>query len=232
MYKKVKIIDSKKDLNLKIGEIKDFKYSKNLMNIIITAEEFFRASKSQPIVFSKKEDGEFVATAIMGIKENSNLFVNAKGEWKNSEYIPAYLRRYPFIFVQNEETLALAVDEDCKAVNEKEGQSLFDENGESSEYTKKVMEFMQNFQSSSIKTANLIKELDSLGLLEETNVNMTIKDEKLSFTGFMRVNEAKLNELSDEDTLKLVKSGAYKLITAHLISLTNFDKLVSYYSSK
>lgn len=227
MYKNVKLLDSKKDLDLKISEIKNFKYAANTIQAIITADEFFKASKSQPIVFGKNEIGDFFATVVMGLKEEKNLFVNTKGEWRVGEYIPAYVRRYPFIFIQDEKTLALAVDGDCKEVNEKKGEAVFNKDGSQTEYTTKVMDFMQNFQNSSLRTSAFIAELDKMGILEDANANLQVDGEKILFQGFKRVNEEKLNALKDEEQMKLLKSGAYKLIVAHLVSMTNFDKLIA-----
>ena len=120
MYKNIKLV-SKEDKNLKVDAIKSFRYAKELTQSIITVDEFFRASKSAPIVFAKDEASEYFATAILGLEKDKNSFVNGKGEWKKGEYIPAYARRYPFIFVQDKDTFALAYDANCKEVNEKKG---------------------------------------------------------------------------------------------------------------
>jgi hypothetical protein len=226
MYKNVKLL-TKSDKDLKVDVVKSFKYAKELTQCIVTVDEFFKASRSQPIVFAKNEAGEYFATAILGV-EDANIFVNGKGEWSKGEYIPAYVRRYPFIFVQENNTLALAYDSECKEVNEKKGKDLFDAD-ENSEYLNSIMKFMQEYQNSSQKSAMFIKALDELGLLEDTNANLNIDGKKFTFTGFKRVNEKKLSELSDEDKLKLIKNGSYNLIVAHLISLSNFDKLAALY---
>jgi hypothetical protein len=228
MYKNIKLIKSDEDKNLKVSAIKTFKYAAETTQTIISYEEFFEAAKSQPIVFGKDGSGSYYAAALLGLKEGKNLFVSGKGEWKSDAYIPAYLRRYPFIFVEDGETLALAVDKDCKEVNEKKGQALFDEKGEMSEYAATVLKFMKAFQTASVKTSAIIKIMDEMGLLEEANASMKLSDESFMVKGFYRVNEQKLDALSDEDTLKLVRSGFYKFITAHLLSLSNFNKLVSY----
>lgn len=89
------------------------------------------------------------------------------------------------------------------------------------------MSFMENFQKSSLITSTFIKELDELGLLEDANASMNVNGKKFAFTGFKRVNEEKLNALDEGKTMKLIKNGSYKLIVAHLISMGNFEKLVS-----
>lgn len=225
MYSNVKLI-SKKDTELKIDKIDSFDYAKELIQSIITADEFFKAAKSTPILFAKRDD-EYIATTVFGIESGKNLLVDEDGKWLATEYIPAYIRRYPFIFVKENDLLALGVDTACKAVNEESGAALFNEDGENSEYLNRVMSFMDSYQKSSQKTSAFVKELDDLELLEDAQANITRDGKSFSFTGFKKVNEEKLNSLDEETLLKLVKNGSYKLITAHLISLSNFEKLVA-----
>ena len=144
MYKNVKLL-TKEDTNLKVDTIKGFKYSKKLTQCIVTVDEFFKAAKSQPIVFAKNKSGDYFASTLLGLEARSNDFVNIKGEWLVGEYIPAYIRRYPFIFVQDKDTLALAYDEDCKEINEKKGQAFFDKDGKKTEYVDNIMKFMKNW---------------------------------------------------------------------------------------
>jgi hypothetical protein len=42
---------------------------------------------------------------------------------------------------------------------------------------------------------------------------------------FKRISEDKLNSLEDDKALALLREGFYRLISAHLLSLTNFGKL-------
>jgi hypothetical protein len=68
--------------------------------------------------------------------------------------------------------------------------------------------------------------LDEKGLLEDATASITKNGEEVGLTGFQRVNEERLSSLPDSDVLDLIKSGAYKWIVAHLMSLTNFKKLM------
>lgn len=228
MYQNIKLLNIQEDKNLKISPIKSFRYASESTQVIVTLDEFFQAAKSQPIVFGKDSSENYYAAALLGLKEKKNLFINGKGEWKSDAYIPAFIRRYPFIFIQDGENLALALDKDCKEVNEKKGELLFDDDGKASEYTNSVMDFMKNYQVSSQKTSAVIKVFNDLGLLEEANATMTVEGEPLTLKGFFRINEEKLDGLNDNDTLALVKSGAYKYLVAHLLSLSNFEKLITY----
>ena len=221
MYKKIKAIQKNK--NLKVKEIKTFKYAKDLSESILTIDEFFKACKSFPIVFGNDSENNLIAMAILGIN-NKNLFVNSKGEWRKGEYIPFYVRRYPFNFYKKDDTYVLVYDESSKVVNEKEGVALFDEDLHETEYLKNLMTLMKTYQITALKTEKFVEKLEELELLEDAQINIK-REQQYVLRGFKKVNEEKLNNLSDETKLELVKNGMYNLIIAHLISLDNVHKL-------
>jgi hypothetical protein len=74
----------------------------------------------------------------------------------------------------------------------------------------------------------MIKMLDDKGLLEDATAKMVQNGEPVNLTGFMRVNEERLSALGNSEVLDLIKSGAYKWVVAHLMSLSNFNKLLTY----
>jgi hypothetical protein len=230
IYKNIKVVNRSTDTKLKVAPIEGFQYASELRHCLITINEFYEAAKSQPIVFSKQQDtGNYFACALMGLTEGSNLFVNKDGSWRTGEYVPAFVRRYPFIFVEHDgDNLSLAIDHDHKAVNKRKGEALFDGEGEATAYTNQVMSFMTLYQQSSIHTQEMIKMLDEKGLLEEATAKIVQNGEESVLTGFMRVNEEKLATIDDSDMLDLVKTGAYKWVVAHLMSLSNFRKLLSF----
>lgn len=229
IYKDVRIINREDDKKLKVVPIEGFSYASEVGSCIITGAEFFTAAKSQPVVFAKNEQGEYLALAVMGLKNETNLFVKADGTWRDNEYIPAFIRRYPFIYVQHEsDELSLAIDHNNKAVNKRKGEAIFDSEGEPTEYTKKVLNFLDQYQQSSHQTQAMIKILDEKGLLEDATAKIVKNGSEVELTGFKRVNEENLSALDDTDVLELIKSGAYKWIVAHLMSLSNFQKLLTY----
>jgi len=221
----VKIITKDEHLNTKVKDINSYKFAKSSNQTIISVDEFAQASKSQPIVFLKGGDGELFASVILAFEPKTNVFVDKDGKWEEREYIPAVFRRYPFIFVQNGETLALGVDYASGLVNEKKGNALFDKEGNPTEFTNKKVEFLNGFHRANMLTVKFVKELDELGLLEDASAKLAAQGDNIEFKGFKKVDEKKLQELPDEQILKLVKSGAYKLIQLHLASLLNFENI-------
>jgi hypothetical protein len=64
-----------------------------------------------------------------------------------------------------------------------------------------------------------------LDLLEEANATIRENDVATGIVTFKRISEDKLNALEDDTALALLREGFYRLISAHLLSLTNFGKL-------
>ena len=227
MYKKLEALNKIEHKNKGVTEVTDFLYSKELMNAPIALSEFFEACKNYPILFAKDKDEKWFATILLGYKQGENLFVDEKGVWKELHYIPAFIRSYPFVLVnqENKKEMVFAVEGDY--LNEKESsKKLFDKDGENSEFLNGVITFLNQFYADSLATADFIKQLDDWELLEEKIVNITNKkEEKFSFNGFFIINEEKLKHLSKKKKDDICEKNAYSLITAHLISLSNIQKL-------
>ncbi len=228
MYKNIELLNkfSHKDKSLK--EIPDFLYSKDLLNAPITVSEFFEACKNYPIFFAKDKNEKWFATALLGYKEGENLFVDEKGVWKELHYIPAFVRRYPFILVEqeNNEELSIAVVNECLVEDKNAERKLFDENNENSELLNNAIKFINQFHADSLATHEFIKQLNEWELLEENFATVvTNKNEKYNLNGFFIVNEEKLKHLSKKRKEEICTKNATPLITAHLISLSNIKKL-------
>jgi hypothetical protein len=167
----------------------------------------------------------------LGLQADRNLFVTGEGDaaqWRTGEYVPAYLRRYPFIFVDHDDQYYLAIDRDCAAINTDEGRVLFNEDGSQSAYVGEIMTFMRDYQQAVARTQQFLETLSRLDLLEEITATFTIAGETSRLGGLLRVNEAKLDALAETDIQQLIQNGFYKLVTAHLISLTNLQKLLQF----
>lgn len=229
MYKNLEIINKITHKENSIKEIKDFSYAKNLMSAPITVAEFFEACKNYPIFFAKDKNDNWFASVMLGFKENTNIFVDEKGNWDKLHYVPAFVRRYPFVFIEqdNKEELLLALDKEYLSTNKKdESRKLFDDKGENSEFLNNALTFLNQFQSDSIATKEFIKQLDIWELLEEkTATVITPNKEQFNIGGLYIVNEEKLKHLSKKKRNEINDKNAIPLITAHLISLSNIQKL-------
>ena len=224
IYKDVRPLDKTEDAKLRISELKGFDYAASMHSCAITVDEFYEAAKSAPIVFADTPNG-VKAVSLLGVREGQNVFVSSEGEWTKSEYVPAYIRRYPFIFFEQDNVFALGIDHGCAAVNKSKGKAVFNKDGEASDYVNNVLVFMQDYQTAAQRTDFFVNRLVELDLLEEANATIRENDVATGIVTFKRISEEKLNKLDDEKALALLREGFYRLISAHLLSLTNFGKL-------
>ena len=228
MYNNLEAINKITDKDVSIKEIKDYSFAKTQMNSPITISEFYESCKDYPIFFVKDANNSWMATVMLGYKEKENTFVDEKGIWAKHKYIPAHIRRYPFIFVTDNKSsqLTLGVEKDYKIKTQKdENRKLFDKDGNNSKFLNGILGFLNQYQKDSIETSSFIKQLDEWELLEEKNAKVIVsKDEQYNINGFYVVNEEKLKHLSKNRKEELFNKNAIPLITAHLISLSNIKR--------
>ncbi len=228
MYNNLEAINKITDKDVSIKEIKDYSFAKTQMNSPITISEFYESCKDYPIFFVKDANNSWMATVMLGYKEKENTFVDEKGTWAKHKYIPAHIRRYPFIFVTDNKSsqLTLGVEKDYKIKTQKdENRKLFDKDGNNSKFLNGILGFLNQYQKDSIETSSFIKQLDEWELLEEKNAKVIVsKDEQYNINGFYVVNEEKLKHLSKKRKEELFNKNAIPLITAHLISLSNIKR--------
>lgn len=231
MYQNVEAINSIAHLKCGIKEIKSFLYAKELIHAPVTIAEFYEGCKDYPIVFVKDEQGVWTALALLGYKEKENLFIDEKGLWEKGRYIPAFIRRYPFIFMVQENTqeLALAFDSACKdEVCTSMERKFFNEEGKATEFIQKTVQFLNQFQNDLKATSAFLQQLEVWELLEARMATfVTPSGEKTNVDGFYVVNEEKLRHLSEKKKNDICKKEAMPLITAHLISLSNVHRLAT-----
>lgn len=190
--------------------------------IPITVDEFVTVQRYYPIIFSIGENP--VPLALMGLNEGVNVFVDDDGRLLSEIYIPAYVRRYPFMLARlqpTSEDLSLCFDPESGLVGEfDEGSPLF-ENGQTTEATKSVVKFCEEFEISAQRTNAFVKELEEAGLLidGEVAIQPTGSDKPYIYRGFRMVAEDKLRELRGDTLRKMNQNGILPLIMAHLFSL-------------
>lgn len=206
-----------------------FGFAANAIVAPLMAAEMPAAMRSYPIVFSGPE---FMPMVILGIKENQNLFIDSKNKWTEPHYVPAYVRRYPFVLAGDEaaERLTLCVDQE-RLVDLKDGEEpgvkpMF-ENGEQGEVIKSALSFCEQYQGMVVKTRQIMKVIADSDLLVERNGKITLDDgQSFNINGFHLVDESKLLDLPDDDFLNLRKADALATIYCHLASMNSWTSLL------
>jgi hypothetical protein len=212
----------------------DFSFARKAHAIPIVAAEMPAAMRSYPIVFIGPSRSPVVIT---GLRQEENLFVDAAGKWTEPHYIPSYVRRYPFILVQDAAAagrLALCIDRASERVVDQVLSPLHDEKiapffdgGEPGEATRQALAFCNQFQNDWTATQAMIGRIDAHGLFAPRNSKVTLPGgEVLNLTDFQVIDEEAFNKLSDEAFLDLRKSGALTLIYCHLASTNSWTSLI------
>jgi hypothetical protein len=205
------------------GSDQGYDFARKVNSVILTAVEIPLAAREYTIVFAGNDD-VVVPVVILGIKDGENLYVKDDGGW-DATYIPAFVRRYPFVFSQSDDgkTFTLCVDEDWAGCNrEGHGEKLFDEPGERTEYLQNVLKFLEEYQGQFQRTQAYCKKLLEFELLESMKADLTLGDgQKHSLTGFRVVNRTKLKELPADKLAELAKTDELELTYNHLQSMNN-----------
>jgi hypothetical protein len=229
-YKNIVPLNKEVHGDWSIEAVSNFKHTSETNSLFIAAIEFIKAANEYPIVFGIAEDESVFPVVILGLRKNENLYINKKGEWL-ANYVPAYVRRYPFILAIGEnapDQFTGCIDEDCPGFNKKgKGTTLFDKDGKESDLLKNSVEFLKEYQNHIQLTTLFCKSIKELGLLEPMKADIKLADgEEISLGGFMGINREKLKALDTETIENLVKTDQMELIYAHLISLGNIDSLM------
>jgi hypothetical protein len=183
-------------------------------------DEFAQAARELPILFLP--DGPGVTPVfVCGLAPGRNPLVTAEGWWSLS-YLPAYLRRYPFLLgdVEGGGDPVMCIDERFEGFGSGPGMALFDAAGAPSDFLKDMMQFAAQYRASAERTGAFVQRLQALGLF--TAVSLSVEPPggpATTLTGYHIVDEARLKALPDVETLALTQSGLLPAIYAHLMSL-------------
>jgi hypothetical protein len=191
--------------------------------IPLTIDEFVHAQRFMPIVFSTGDS--VVPLALTGLNEGVNVFLDEEGKALQPFYVPAYVRRYPYVLArldQNAQELSLCFDPTSELIGDfDDGAPLF-ENEKPSEHLNNVLKFCEDFEVAGQRTAAFVKELQTLDLLidGEVSIQPNDSDKPFIYRGFRMVDEQKFRDLNGDQLRKINQNGILPLIVAHLFSLS------------
>lgn len=227
-YEQVAPISAQRHQNWCIEKQADYAYASHSNAVPLTVAEFDAAALEYTIVFLPNESS-YTPVALLGLNAAENLYLEDGHRWK-ARYIPAFVRRYPFVFARSEDgnTYTLCIDESFEGCNQEgRGEALFNVSGAGTNYLNAMMQFVTSYQQQISKTNAFCEELKELGLLEEMRATFELPSgEKAQVMGFMAVDREKLADLQPDKLAELARNGALELIYAHLLSMRNFAELL------
>ncbi len=225
MYEKAVPVTNQRHRDWSVKKGADYTFANHVNAVPLTAVEFSAAASEYAIVFTGM--GEAIMPAvILGMRDRQNLFLNEDGSWR-AKYLPAFIRRYPFVFSNSDEgkRFALCLDEAFSGCNQAGlGERLFDAEGSRTQYLDGVLNFLQQYQRQFQLTQAFCKKLHDLDLLEPMQAQINLPTgEKIALAGFMAVNRDRLKKLSGEKLAELVQANELELIYIHLQSIRNIS---------
>lgn len=204
----------------------DLSFAAGAAYVPVVLGEFDQACCCYPVVFTG-DTGHPVA--VLGLNDGQNLFVE-HGVWAAGQYVPAYVRRYPFNFapVPGSERFALVIDAAPEWVTEDEGEGapLF-ENGEPGAVTRQALQFCEAWQADFAGTEAFVQALRDRDLLVEKRADATLPDgRRYALDGFRMVDPERLQALDDATVVDWHRRGWLSRISLHLASIGRFAALL------
>lgn len=223
-YQNPRPLDAGRDANLKVREIRDLSFCRDVNTLPINLVEFPHVARYYPIGFVG-ETG--TPMAIVGL-QRENLFLDKQGRWKPGFYVPAFVRRYPFIFADTEakDRFNLCIDVVPEAVSEIDGQPLF-ANGQPTPLVNQALEFCRSFHQAAIATDAFAKALVNSGLLIDRQADTQLKTGvSFSLKGFKAVDTEKLRKLPARTLGQWNDKNWLAPLYAHVQSMNNWSNLL------
>ena len=226
-YSKPEVLTAERHGGLRLKKVGDFAFAKGSNSVAISAVEFVQAMRFYPIVFGGKAAYPVV---VLGL-EQENLFVDTDGHWRSSHYVPAYMRRYPFVFVTHPDgkQFILGIDRACDRlteVEEPEALPLF-ENGKPGAVTQEALTFCGAYQNDHSLTMAFAQALEEQNLLIDNQAQVKLPDgHQMNLQGFRVIDRARFAALPDAVIVDWHKKGWLALANFHLASLERFQHLL------
>lgn len=203
-----------------------FGFAANAQSVPVGLSELEVAAQHFPILFTSGP--EPTPVALLGLKEGRNLFVAPGGSWLADTYVPAYVRAFPFVFIEDPDTKALLVgmEATAPALTSGHGVRLF-EDGRPTPELNDVIGFCTATREGLRAATMFGRSLDGAGLLEEEEATITFAaGGETKIRGFKLVKPEKLAELDDNTFLEWRRMGWLSAIYAHLYSAGRWGRLI------
>lgn len=225
-YNNVVGVNANRHAQMRINRAVGYGFAGKAQSIPIGIGEFEAAARSFPILFTAGPNP--VPVALVGLNESGNLFVEPDGSWRRDSYVPAYVRSYPFIIVEDEGagTSYIGMESAADCLSTETGQRLF-EDGNATPTLNEALAFCTSLRDNLRAGATLARALDAAGLLreEEATVNF-ISGGAARIRGFKVLQADRMDGLSDATFLDWRRRAWLAPIYAHLHSAGNWGKLI------
>jgi hypothetical protein len=212
----------------------DYHFAARTSVVPLLLHEVPLALRHYPLVFLPGDTkNPPTLAALVGIGDERNRFVETDGRWRRDTYLPAWVRRYPFIAVnaEGQSDPVLALDPQAEWIKQGGGERLI-KDGKPTPRLEFIIAFQKEFQDFALRTKAVAKALQDAGVLEDGSLRIESPandktEQAREIKGFLTVSEQKLRALSAEAVARLHQADALGLAYAQLFSLANLPNVLT-----
>ena len=185
---------------MKVRAVSTCRRGRQTHAIPLTVDEFALVQRHYPIVFSVGDKP--VPIALMGLNEGVNVFLDDDGRPLDPQlYIPAYVRRYPFLLARlrpgQRRAVAVLRSDGGRGRRVRRGRAAV-RRRPAERSDQRHPRFCEQFEAAGQRTAAFMEELTKSDLLMDGEVAIQPEgfEQPFVYRGFRMVDEEKLRELA------------------------------------
>lgn len=222
-------LDSERHRQVRIAADAAVSFASQQHMLLLRAAEAGKAVSSFPVFCSRHPaTGEWALSAVTGLKQGSNLFVD-DGVWTAS-YEPTAMQTYPLFLMQSPDDQAgytVGIDEGSAAIAAGNGEALFDASGKPSLYLERMTTLLKADIDNDIQTRRFLEKLDAEGLFKAIHIVVFYEDgESQTITGLHTIDEERLQALPSDRLMELHSQGYLLIAHAMLLSIHQLNALI------
>lgn len=233
LYRNLEILSRDKHQRLKLRPVERYTFAAGMHWIPVIGAEFFRAALNYPIMFvAENSGGQDTVTPILllGLSAGKNDYLTPDNRWRPNTYIPAFIRRYPFIFShisEGADDLALCIDAGFEGLNELTGTPLFNGDGTNSQFLQEIVNFLNALNNEQNFTRDFVNLLLKYDLLVDRVIDITSSSGIVfQLPGFNVIDLERFMTLGQAELAEFSQRGFLGWIFAHDMSLANLSSLL------
>ncbi|MEO1039287.1 MAG: SapC family protein [Pseudomonadota bacterium] len=226
-------ITEHKGKGLKYGG-EPFAFLRETHFVPLTVGEFGIAATRYPIIFLGDNR---VPVAAMGLQAGQNLMVTANGEFEENAYVPAFVRRYPFVAASHTdeaERFTVCVDSESHLFSDQPDQPFFNDDGTPTDFTQRAIDFVRRFEGDAAATNSFVARMKELDLFDKQEATFQPRDQAGNPVGepqivasYWGISGDKLKDLSGELLVDLRDNTYLGAIYAHMLSMSQWEMMIA-----
>jgi SapC len=217
LYAKPIVLNAKEHAALAFSKAATHGFARRVNFVPVALSEIPQLLPHYPIAFTTGRAP--ILIAILGARNDENLFVGLDGKWLPNTYVPAYVRRYPFILMaMGDDKLVLGAEMDGEFLGSI-GEPLFT-GGRPTRVAQGAFRFCSEFKQALEATKQFCSAVYERGLLKNKRSSITTPSgAKFNLTGFAAVDASALDELDNRAANSFRKEHWLGALYCHVASL-------------